>query len=93
MAQGLVALGRMLTLSLFEMGTSMGEAVTVYISPQSGPLFLGLPFLDILEILSNKFPCKRCANGKLFLACNFISEVLFSLMRVLMMVNEEKKTL
>lgn len=71
----------------------MGEAVIVYISPKSGPLFLGLPFLDILEILSNKSHCKISANGKLFLVCYFISVALFSLMRVLMMVNEEKKTL
>lgn len=72
----------------------MGKAVTVYISPKFGPHFLGLRFLDILEVLSNKFHCKLCVNGKLFLGCCFISEaVLFSLMRFLMMLNEKKKTL
>lgn len=32
----------------------MGEAVSVYISPKSGPHILGLPSSDILEIFNNK---------------------------------------
>lgn len=71
----------------------MGEAVSVYISPKSGPHILGLPSSDILEIFNNKFHCKISVNWKLFLAY-FISEVvLFSLMWLLMMVNEKRKTL
>ena len=47
LGQGCVALTGMLTLPLlFERGTSVGEAVAVYIGPKFGPHFLEVPFLD-----------------------------------------------
>lgn len=66
----------------------MGEAVTVYIS------LFRTPLVRYFRNMSNKFHCKMCVSGKLYLCCYFISEVLlFSLMRFLIMVNGKKKTL